>query len=83
MTTRIHGGNFNYARLHDIMLALMCWNWDFEMDTCNGILSIYGYDRADFIINALKDRGQLIPEDLEFKLGTDSCDVILEVIENK
>lgn len=83
MATRIYGGHFNYARLHDIMLTLMCWNWDFEMDTCNGILSIPGYDRADFIINALEDRGRLIPEDLEFKLGTDSCDVILEVIENK
>lgn len=79
MTTRIHGGHFNYSRLHDIMLALMCWNWDFEMDTCNGILSIPGYSRADFIINATEERGSLIPEDLEFELGTDSCDVILKV----
>lgn len=82
MTTRIHGG-LNYARLHDIMLTLMCWNWDFEMDTCYGILSIPGYSRAEFITNAVKDRGQLIPDDLDFKLGIDSCDVILEVIENK
>ena len=83
MTTRIHGGHLNYSRLHDIMLALMCWNWDFEMDTCNGILSIPGYSRAEFITNAVEDRGQLIPEDLEFKLGIDSCDVILEVIDNR
>lgn len=81
MTTRIHGGGFNYSRLHDIMLALMCWNWDFEMDTYNGILSIPGYSRADFIINAIEDKGQLIPEDLYFDLGIDSCDVILKVAE--
>ncbi len=83
MTTRIHGGSFNYSRLHDIMLALMCWNWDFEMDTCNGILSIPGYSRADFIINAIEDKGQLIPEDLYFDLGTNSSDVILKVAELK
>ena len=80
MTTRIHG-NDNYSRLHDIMLALMCWNWGFEMDTCNGILSVQGCSRADFIICAIQDKGQLIPEDLEFELGTDSCDVILKVAE--
>ena len=83
MTTRIHGGDFNYSRLHDIMLALMCWNWDFEMDTCNGILSIPGYSRAEFICAATEDRGQLIPEDLEFELGTESCDVIIKVAELK
>lgn len=79
MTTRIHGGHFNYSRLHDIMLALMCWNWDFSMDTCCGILTIHGYNRADFIIAATEDRGDLIPEDLEFELGTDSSDIILKV----
>lgn len=78
-TTRIHGGDFNYCRLLDIMQALMCWNWDFSMDTCCGILTIHGYNRADFIINAIEDRGELIPEDLEFELGTESTDVILKV----
>ena len=78
-TTRIHGGAFNYIRLLDIMQALMCWNWDFSMDTCNGILTVHGYNRADFIIAATKERGELLPEDLEFELGTDSTDVILNV----
>lgn len=83
MTTRIHSNDFTYIRLLDIMRALMCWNWDFEMDTCSGILSIPGYSRADFIIAAIEERGSLIPEDLEFELGADSCDVILKLAELK
>ena len=76
--TRIHGG-LKYSRLHDIMLALMCWNWDFSMDTCEGILTIHGIDRATFLIEAVKEAGQGIPEDLVFNLGEGLEDVTLDV----
>lgn len=80
MTAKIHGTDCHtYPRLHDIMLALMCWNWDFEVDTFSGTISIPGYSRAEFIIAAIEDKGGLIPEDLEFELGQDSSDVILKV----
>ena len=79
--TYIHGGHFNYSRLLDIMQMLMCWNWDFSMDTCRGILKVEGYNRADFIINAVKETGDLLPDDLYFELGTESADVILRVKE--
>lgn len=78
-STHIWGGAFNYARLHDVMLALMCWNWDFEVDTCSGVITIPGRSRADFIIAATKDRGELLPADLYFRLGKSSDMVVLEV----
>lgn len=73
-TTYIKGG-LNYTRLLDIMQMLMCWNWDFSMDTCSGILAIHGYDRADFLI-ALIHEG--MPEDLTFELDDDIDTLRLE-----
>ena len=73
-TTYIKGG-LNYTRLLDIMQMLMCWNWDFSMDTCSGILTIHGYDRADFLI-ALIHEG--MPEDLTFELDDDIDTLRLE-----
>ena len=78
-STHIWGGAFNYARLHDVMLALMCWNWDFEVDTQSGVITLPGRTRADFIVAATQDRGQLLPEDIYFRLGRSSDMVVLEV----
>lgn len=74
-TTYIKGG-LNYARLIDVMLMLMCWNWDFSMDTCEGILTIHGYHRSDFLVALIHWEG--MPEDLTFSLDDDIDTLRLE-----
>lgn len=49
--TYIKANDFNYIRMTEIMHALMCWNWDFSMDTFKGVLKIKGFDSVEFIAN--------------------------------
>ena len=69
----------NYSRLLDVMNMLMCWNWDFSMDTFNGIITIPGHHRYDVINELIEDT--MLPEDIVLDLDDNDPDtLILDVI---
>lgn len=79
--TYIRGG-INYARLLDVMNMLMCWNWDFQMDTCNGVLKIIGYSVDEFLEGVEEER-QYTPgwmSDLKFRRTPAERVLLLETI---